>query len=277
MGAKIFFIAVIILSAAFTGQGQKEGQAVASDSAATFAVPTPEMDSSVTKPCAESGEGSTISKQTAGKRHGRFDRLELLSGWVLGCRIENLGLESFPGTLFLQRRIGKLRYVGLGLSYSRKEVGPEEKYSNNDSSYIWKTSSSSYLSLYPEYIRNHGIGGWLFSISIRGLYQHSYWENERVGWDIRPERRSSGKAKSHGTSDRLGIEFPLAIERQFRLGRILFSSGLVCQFLSVYTSKSNETTITNTTTERRQFKEPLGLKFNSPFNGSASIQLKCWF
>lgn len=222
-------------------------------------------------------------------RHRPTGRSWLFRDWVLGCRMTNLEFKNFPGLVFLHRKVGWLGYAGLGFSYNEKKSSPVEFYSHNDSVYNRYWSKSLNASLQLEFVLAKNIGQWVLSASAKGVYDYNHNETGSEERYIGVGDSSTRCMKRESDDAIYGFELPLAIERKFRIGRMLFSAGLSGQFLAVYYSESEELqkedythisssyTTSYTIRDRWVGTSPLTLKVYSPFNGSASIQLKCWF
>ncbi|MDI6738852.1 MAG: hypothetical protein QME74_00625 [Candidatus Edwardsbacteria bacterium] len=210
----------------------------------------------------------------SGRRTGK--RQLSRHNWVLGCRMNNLSLGSFPGMVFLQRRVKKQGFISLGLNCNVDKAGPIESYRDNTEKEK-SSSESAFIQFTPGYTIYRAMRSWLSSLSIEGSVSCSFGKGERSRsrYDTVYSWQSSVyRAWSYS------LTMPIALERRFRIGNMVYSAGLQASILSLYSTYSKEentdsdltpVTVTNTRIS------PIRIVFCSPFNGYASIQLKYWF
>ena len=203
--------------------------------------------------------------------------------WVLGCLMNSLALNNFPGTVFLQKRITQRGFLGIGASYTYAHQGPDKNYSFNDSAVDKDDDLKWSGSFYPEYTVYKEMRGWLGSIAIRGVIQYEHDDEART---VSFNGDVSIYSNSKSTRWNFGFNFPVGLEKRFKIDNMVFSAGLQTDLLSI--SSSSYETITKTyhyhdpalplpETTRHDYISPIRFSLYSPFNGSASIRLKYWF
>lgn len=216
------------------------------------------------------------------ERDRPFRRLHsrLHGDWILGCSMNNLALQSFPGAVFLQRNIGKRWYAGLEIGCNYNHNGPDNSYSYGDSEIYQDERINWAVRCYPEFTRYLGFRNWLATVAIRSQVMYNYEQNTTT-------QIMSSVTQYRSISEReswtCGLNIPVGIERSFNISDMKFSAGLRTNILSLSVGRYKTRVkiysrfMGDIPGTHSDGKIPLTLSANGPFSQSASILLKYWF
>jgi len=215
-----------------------------------------------------------------------------LPKWVIGFTANNLEFKSWPGTVTLQRRIGKCNYLSLGVSGSNQQSGPDENtdeyetYSGTDTVISKNQSRSWQININPEVsrliVQKHG---WLLSLGLEagfGFYKNSHSYESKHSLYPYDYRSAGSVAKNYSYS----LSFPASLEKTIKIKGQRMSFGIRSHLVQATSSVgtydswyvySSATTGYYSDGDHNKSTMPWNASFKNPFQGNVQVQLKYWF
>ena len=248
------------------------------------------QDASLTVTTEPGTTDSTVTVSiNSGQKQGKRPRWR--RNWAVGVRASSL--SSLPGSIFLQKIIGRNIFISCGFEYSRNPYGvsiPRVDYTNYNNTYKngeYRNSYSSwYLGISPEFLMpvvSHrrcrvltGLSGDFKYSKARGSsYQSQYSQNDTTYFSV------TGQGKSNVYS----LFIPLVIERSFHVRNHLFFIGLQNSIVSLdYSKQSSEwedidcpySGPIQTIHTGYSYTQPVRVTIKNPFQNTVSLMLK-WY
>ncbi len=281
---RIAMIAAILLSATLC-PAQSDSAKPAADSVKVKVQQTTDDSATVTVTAEKGGTDSTTTVIIRSGRE-RDQRRQRRRDWVLGCRMANLEFKNFPGTVTLQRRLGRLVTAGLGFAYASDSYGPSDNSTQHDSSTSTESVKYRSLTLSPEVMLVGRRGPWQAGIGLRYSYSKSRSGSNYESADSYPSGNASYRRNTTSIYTRISLEVPLTVEHLFAVGGLSFSIGLTGVVVSAMSDEttSETTTVSSNTWSGAQTnvststsKTPMSFLLQAPFQGTTGIQLKYYF
>ena len=215
-----------------------------------------------------------------------------LPRWALGFTASNLELKSWPGAVSLQRRLGPLNYLSLGISGSNQQWGPNEDTdpwpsgTATDTTYTKQSSRNWRVQISPEFSRLvRQQQGWLLWIGLEGSYafdKYSSFSEYRHTGSYYAYSSQASESKNHS----LSLNIPASLDKRITVWGHDFSLGFKSHLLkAVYQVGINEYWYVSesqyvgyyTDHDRTVTTMPWNIEYRNPFQGGMQVQIKYWF